>query len=123
MREVIDGDASRVIMGGDSAGGGLAVALCVALKDEPEALPRAPLLASVQGAGSVEGILAKQYTERYGEPSLPLPESLLESPLVMALRLSPQYMPEGINTWTARVSNGYVFTGDMARGMEVLRLA
>jgi hypothetical protein len=34
-----------------------------------------------------------------------------------------QYMPEGINTWSARVSNGYVFTGDMARGMEVLRLA
>lgn len=34
-----------------------------------------------------------------------------------------QYQPEGINTWSARVSNGYVFTGDMARGMEVLRLA
>ncbi|HJQ93231.1 MAG TPA: hypothetical protein VJ874_02975, partial [Candidatus Thermoplasmatota archaeon] len=34
-----------------------------------------------------------------------------------------QYQPEGVNTWSARISNGYVFTGDMSRGMEVLRLA
>ncbi|MHB1261686.1 MAG: LVIVD repeat-containing protein, partial [Thermoplasmatota archaeon] len=34
-----------------------------------------------------------------------------------------QYQPEGVNTWSARISNGYVFTGDMNRGMEVLRLA
>jgi hypothetical protein len=34
-----------------------------------------------------------------------------------------QYQPEGVNTWSARVSNGYVFTGDIGRGMEVLRLA
>lgn len=33
-----------------------------------------------------------------------------------------QYQPDGINTWSARYSNGYVFTGDMARGMEVLKL-
>ena len=33
-----------------------------------------------------------------------------------------QYQPEGVNTWSARYSNGYVFTGDMARGMDVLRL-
>jgi hypothetical protein len=33
-----------------------------------------------------------------------------------------QYQPEGINTWSARYSNGYVFTGDITRGMEVLRL-
>lgn len=33
-----------------------------------------------------------------------------------------QYQPEGVNTWSARYSNGYVFTGDMARGMEVLKL-
>ncbi|MFA5944746.1 MAG: hypothetical protein WC876_09800 [Candidatus Thermoplasmatota archaeon] len=34
-----------------------------------------------------------------------------------------QYHPEGVNTWSARIWNGYVFTGDMNRGMEVLRLA
>lgn len=33
-----------------------------------------------------------------------------------------QYQPEGVNTWSARYSNGYVFTGDMARGMEVLKI-
>ena len=55
------------------------------------------LVVSVQEEpDSVEEILLKEYTERYGEPSLPLPDSLLKSPLVMALRLSPKYMPEGI---------------------------
>ncbi|MEA3137010.1 MAG: hypothetical protein QOC71_1291 [Thermoplasmata archaeon] len=34
-----------------------------------------------------------------------------------------QYQPEGVDTWSARISNGYVFTGDINRGMEVLRLA
>jgi hypothetical protein len=33
-----------------------------------------------------------------------------------------QYQPEGVNTWSARVSNGYVFTGDIGRGMDVLKL-
>lgn len=37
-------------------------------------------------------------------------------------RIVDQYQPEGINTWSARYSNGYVFTGDIARGMEVLKL-
>ncbi|WPB77743.1 AHH domain-containing protein [Archangium violaceum] len=47
-------------------------------------------------ASAVEGLLLKQYTERYGEPAMPLPDFILESPLAMALRLSPRYMPEGI---------------------------
>lgn len=34
-----------------------------------------------------------------------------------------QYQPEGVNAWSARISNGHVFTGDTSRGMEVLRLA
>jgi hypothetical protein len=47
-------------------------------------------------ASSVEGLLLRQYTERYGEPAVPMPDVLLESPLAMALRLSPKHMPEGI---------------------------
>lgn len=47
-------------------------------------------------ASSVEGLLLRQYTERYGEPTVPLPDALLQSPLAMALRLSPKSMPEGI---------------------------
>ncbi|MES2155225.1 MAG: hypothetical protein V4510_08835 [bacterium] len=34
-----------------------------------------------------------------------------------------QYRAPGINTWNARVWNGYVFTGDIGRGMDVLKLA
>lgn len=33
-----------------------------------------------------------------------------------------QYMADPINTWDARVHGGYVFTGDIVRGMDVLRL-
>jgi acetyl esterase/lipase len=40
------GDASRIVLGGDSAGGGLAVAMSVALRDAGEHLPRALVLLS-----------------------------------------------------------------------------
>ncbi len=33
-----------------------------------------------------------------------------------------QYQPDVTNPWDARISNGYVFTGDIVRGMDVLRL-
>ncbi len=39
-----------------------------------------------------------------------------------APRILDQYQPDGVNTWSARYSNGYVFTGDIARGMEVLKV-
>ena len=42
----LDGDAARIVLGGDSAGGGLAVALCVLLRDAGEPLPRALALLS-----------------------------------------------------------------------------
>ena len=44
--EEAGGDGGRIVMGGDSAGGGLAVALCVALRDAEEPLPRALALLS-----------------------------------------------------------------------------
>lgn len=37
-------------------------------------------------------------------------------------RILDQYQADGINTWNARAWNGYVFTGDLGRGMDVLRL-
>lgn len=40
------GDSERIIVAGDSAGGGLSVALCVALRDAGEPLPRALALLS-----------------------------------------------------------------------------
>ncbi len=33
-----------------------------------------------------------------------------------------QYQPDPTNPWDARIHNGYVFTGDIVRGMDVLRL-
>lgn len=33
-----------------------------------------------------------------------------------------QYQPTGTNPWDARVQDGYVFTGDITRGMDVLKL-
>ena len=44
--EALDGDASRLVVGGDSAGGGLAVAMCVALREAGDPLPRALALLS-----------------------------------------------------------------------------
>ena len=40
------GDANRIVLAGDSAGGGLSVAVCVALRDAGEPLPRALTLLS-----------------------------------------------------------------------------
>lgn len=55
---------------------------------------KVPILA--QRARSLEELLLSQYTERYGEPAVPMPDAIFKSPLAMALRLSPRYMPEGI---------------------------
>ncbi|HUR61960.1 MAG TPA: hypothetical protein VM286_06310 [Candidatus Thermoplasmatota archaeon] len=38
-------------------------------------------------------------------------------------RILDQYQAPGINTWNARQWGGYVFTGDIGRGMDVLKLA
>ena len=37
-------------------------------------------------------------------------------------KILDQYRAAGIDTWNARVWNGYVFTGDLGRGMDVLKL-
>jgi hypothetical protein len=79
----------------------------------------APLLASVQEPDSVEEILLKEYTGRYGEPSLPLPDSLLKSPLVMALRLSPKYMPEGIREGAEELFRDPAFLAGVAVSLVV----
>ncbi|MDQ3728080.1 MAG: alpha/beta hydrolase [Actinomycetota bacterium] len=46
MLAELNGDATRIVVGGDSAGGGLAVAMCVALRDAGEPLPRTLALLS-----------------------------------------------------------------------------
>jgi hypothetical protein len=63
---------------------------------------------------AVEETLLREYTARYGEPALPLPGSLMESPLVMALRLSPRYMPEGIREGAEELFRDPAFLAGMA---------
>lgn len=36
--------------------------------------------------------------------------------------IQDQWLADGMNTWSARYNNGYVFTGDLGRGMDVLQL-
>ncbi len=77
------------------------------------------LFASAQEPDSVEETLLMEYTERYGEPSLPLPDSLLKSPLVMALRLSPKYMPEGIREGAEELFRDPAFLAGVAVSLVV----
>jgi hypothetical protein len=37
-------------------------------------------------------------------------------------RILSQFQPDDVFTWDARVHHGYVFTGDISRGMDVLKL-
>lgn len=65
-------------------------------------------------AETVEELLLKEYTARYGEPVVPLPVSLMKSPLVMALRLSPRYMPEGMREGAEELFSDPAFLAGMA---------
>ncbi len=76
-------------------------------------------LALVQESDPVEEVLLDEYTERYGEPGLPLPDSLRKSPLVMALRLSPQYMPEGIREGAEELFRDPAFLAGVAVSLVV----
>ncbi|WNG61390.1 hypothetical protein F0U59_46785 [Archangium gephyra] len=77
-----------------------------------------PQFASVQEPDSLE-ILSKEYAERFGEPSLPLPESLRDSPLLMALRRSPQYMPEGMREGAEELFRDPAFLAGVAVSLVV----
>ncbi|QRN97823.1 AHH domain-containing protein [Archangium violaceum] len=68
----------------------------------PEAKPRFQLLLASTSEGGKEHRpagwerqLRQEYLSRYGPPLLPLPDSLEESSLFLALKLSPRYMGAG----------------------------
>ncbi|OJH38874.1 hypothetical protein [Cystobacter ferrugineus] len=77
------------------------------------------LLALAQEPDSVEKVLLMEYTERYGEPSPPLPDALSKSPLTMALRLSPKYMPEGIREGAEELFRDPAFLAGVAVSLVV----
>lgn len=71
----------------------------------------------------LEHALREQYTERYGEPLFPLPPCLEGSPLLMALRLSPRHMPQGVREgWEELVKDPAFLTG-MATALVIYGLA
>lgn len=72
---------------------------------------------------SLEHTLREQFTERYGQPLLPLPSCLESSPLLMALRLSPRYMPQGVREGFEELVKDPAFLAGMATTLVVYGLA
>ncbi|WP_257460113.1 AHH domain-containing protein [Archangium lipolyticum] len=71
----------------------------------------------------LERTLREQFIERYGEPLFPLPPCLEGSPLVMALRLSPQYMPQGVREGVEELVKDPAFLASMAMALVLYGLA
>jgi hypothetical protein len=71
----------------------------------------------------VERTLREQFTERYGEPLLPLPSCLEGSPLLMALRLSPRHMPQGVREGVEELVKDPAFLAGMATALVLYGLA
>lgn len=63
--------------------------------------------------------LREQFVSRYGPPPRALPESLAESPLVMALRLSPRYMGAGVSEAARELFSSPAFMASIALSVAV----
>ncbi|WP_257457764.1 AHH domain-containing protein [Archangium lipolyticum] len=63
--------------------------------------------------------LREEYLSRYGPPLLPLPESVENSPLFLALKLSPRYMGEGVREAAAELFRSPVFLASVALSVLV----
>ncbi len=72
---------------------------------------------------SLERTLREQFSARYGEALFPLPPCLEGSPLLMALRLSPRYMPQGIQEGFETLVKDPAFLASMATALVVYGLA
>lgn len=85
-------------------------------------VPPGRLLAAASGAQSpsaLESALKQQYIERYGPPMVPLPSCLEDSALVMALRLSPRYMPAGVREGVEQLVNDPAFLAALAASLVI----
>jgi hypothetical protein len=68
--------------------------------------------------------LREQYQESYGGlPHSPLPEKLEGSALLLALRLSPKYMPEGMRNAAHELLEDPVFLASMATSLVLYAIA
>jgi hypothetical protein len=71
----------------------------------------------------LERTLRAQYIDRYGAPMVPLPDCMEDSPLVMALRLSPRYMPEGMREGFEQLVTDPAFLAALATSLVVYVIA
>jgi hypothetical protein len=79
-----------------------------------------PAMAAMgSNAAPWEQRLRAEFLTRYGPPLLPLPESLQRSPLLMALRLSPRYMGQGIRDAARELFRSPVFLASIALSIIV----
>jgi hypothetical protein len=76
-----------------------------------------------RGPSPLERTLRGQYIERYGPPTVPLPRCLEDSPLVMALRLSPRYMPEGVREGFEQLVHDPAFLAGLATSLVIYVVA
>ncbi|HVG62629.1 MAG TPA: AHH domain-containing protein [Hyalangium sp.] len=89
-------------------------------------VPSGRVLAAASGAQEssvLESALRQQYIERYGSPLFPLPRCLEDSALVMALRLSPRYMPEGVREGVEQLVSDPAFLAALATSLVVYVIA
>jgi hypothetical protein len=63
--------------------------------------------------------LRAEFFKRYGPARLPLPDSLLNSPLFMALRMSPRYMGPGIREAAEQMFRSPIFLASVALSVLV----
>ena len=72
---------------------------------------------------SWERSLRQQFIERYGASMVPLPDCLEDSALLMALRLSPRYMPEGVREAAMELVRDPAFLASMATALVLYVIA
>jgi hypothetical protein len=63
--------------------------------------------------------LRAEFLRRYGQARLPLPDSVLHSPLFMALRMSPRYMGPGIREAAEQMFRSPIFLASVALSVLV----
>ncbi|ATB36382.1 putative lipoprotein [Cystobacter fuscus] len=71
----------------------------------------------------MERTLREQFTIRYGEALFPLPPCLENSPLLMALRLSPRYMPQGMKEGFETLVTDPAFLASMVTALVLYGIA
>ena len=63
--------------------------------------------------------LREEFVARYGPPEVPLPGSLETSPVLLALKLSPRYMGEGVRDAAREMFSSPVFLSSVALSVLV----